>query len=169
MINQRIISYCSIIIFILVIYPLVTLFIAKKDERQLQYFLEAVKTSMIITTFIFGLMFIIYVGKGVYYAPISLIISIINLEIIVFLILYYIQLNMENGCQSIFSRLGNKNLIRLRNICVIFTTVFLMLNYKNILFTNYKVEFFIGAYIFFFLSCYFGSKVSYLKNKKMSR
>lgn len=166
MISQEAISYCSIIVFVVMIYPLVTLFIAKKDERQLGYFLDAVKTSMIITTFILGLIFIIYIGEKFYYAPIALIISVIDLEIIVLLILYYVQLNTEIDYQGIFSKLDNRKIVRLRNICVTFTIIFFMLNYKNKFFPNYKVEFFIGAYIFFFLSCYFGGKVSYFKIKR---
>lgn len=166
MISEEAISYCSIIVFVFMIYPLVTLFIAKKDERQLGYFLDAVKTSTIITTFILGLIFIIYVSEKFYYAPIALIISVIDLEIIVLIILYYIQLNTEIDYQRIFSKLDNSKIIRLRNICVTFTIIFFMLNYKNKFLLNYKVGFLIGAYIFFFLSCYFGSKVSYSKIKR---
>jgi len=156
----------AVIVFILVCYPLIAVCITKKDERQSQGFLEAIKASMILSTFVFGLIFIIYIGKGIYYIPIVIIIFIVDLSIIISLLVYKMQLNTENQYQTFFGKLNNKQIISLRNTCVGLTAVFVGLNYKNFLFPNYKILFFIGAYVFFFLSCCFGSKISYLKVKK---
>ncbi|MBW9172838.1 hypothetical protein KTC96_23505 (plasmid) [Clostridium estertheticum] len=154
------------IVFILVCYPLISVCITKKDERQSQGFLEAIKTSMIISTFVFGLIFIIYLGKEIYYIPLVIIIFIVDLSIIISLLVYKIKLNTENQYQTFFGKLNNKQVISLRNTCVALTAIFVGLNYKNFLFPNYKIVLFIGAYVFFFLSCCFGSKISYLKVEK---
>ena len=168
--NEQILSYIAIFLFILLFYPLMSLFMEHKDERQLQYLMTAVKISSALLIIAFGAIFIFLLTHSSYFLPVPLAAFMLDLSMIIAITVYKIQLNPDGNFQSIASSfLSTKNIKRFnfsRNISIALTAIFLFLNYKTFFIPNsYRFIFLLCAYIFFIFSCFWSSIVSQLKFK----
>ncbi len=63
---EQMLSYVAIFIFLLLLYPLLTLFMEHKDERQLQYLMTAVKIPAVLLVIASGAIFIFLLTHGSY-------------------------------------------------------------------------------------------------------
>lgn len=168
--NEQILSYIAIFLFLLFFYPLLSLFMEHKDERQLQYLMTAVKISSALLIIAFGAIFIFLLTHGSYFLPVPLAAFMLDLSMIITITVYKIQLNPDGKFQSIVSSFSKtKNIKRLgliRNISIALTAIFLFLNYKTFFIPNsYRYIFLLCAYLFFILSCFWSSIISQLKLK----
>ena len=166
--SEQILSYVAIILFLLFLYPLLTLFMEHKDERQLQYLMTAVKISAALLIIAFGAIFIFLLTHYSYSLPISITAFMLDLSMIITIVVYKMQLNPDGKFQSIagiFLKTKNtKRLCSIKNASIILTAVFLFLNYKTFFIPNsYRFIFLLCAYLFFILSCFLSSIVSQRK------
>lgn len=163
---EQVLTYATIFLFLLLLYPLLALFMEHKDERQLQYLMIAIKIPTVLLIIAFGAIFIL--THGSYVLPLSLIAFLLDLSMAVTIIVYKIQLNPDGKFQCIVNNFsGTKNIKRLsiiKNISIVLTAIFLFLNYKTFFIPiSYRFIFLLCAYLFFILSCFLSSIVSQKK------
>lgn len=167
--SEKILAYVAIILFVLLLYPLLTLFMEHKDERQLQYLMTAVKIPSALLVIASGAIFIWFLTHCSYSLPVSLAAFLLDLSMLITILVYKMQLNPDGKFQrieDIFLMIKNtKHLSVIKNASIVLTAVFLFLNYKTFFIpVSYHFVFLLCAYLFFILSCFLSSIVSHRKH-----